>query len=583
MTRSSYRYLTSLILTFLIQGVFAANIVVNTTTDDENAGDGKCTLREAINNANIDSDNTEGDCKKGKGLDTVTSTGEIGYISLDSPLKITEKIQFRGLSIDGAIFEIINYFSDVGAEFTKVSLSGGIIENNGGILTIKDSYFSSLPIINENGGITIKNSTLESGSYIRSYYDEWSEFGPPQGTYIEKSTFRGNSGNEGGAITQRSLALTIVDSTFSNNFGKQGGALYLEKAYTTIINSTFSGNSATKKGGAIFNQGSFHWRYEIPLDSYLDITNSTFSNNSAPIGGGIFNDRDYYVDHEIIEGDGCSICQEDYENNREFCDSECWFLQDAITEITEGKLSLKNTIIANSEGGDCYNDGSLIANSKNFIGDGSCNSEYSGDPNLGPLANNGGFTETHMPLEGSMAIDAGDNTVCPEYDQRGTEFPRPIDENRDGKAVCDIGSVEVRRIGCDDNQHATFSLASGKLTIPLVDIPENGKEVVYQGQLLMDNNGDFKVSLPTLKSKTNEVPNQFCHAVYSSENKTLTIPFVEVHSVVNTWPNYPSAPIEEDLPINVLEVTFDHVQVHEVLKDYSLFRLKNYRLLSIIE
>jgi hypothetical protein len=65
------------------------------------------------------------------------------------------------------------------------------------------------------------------------------------------------------------------------------------------------------------------------------------------------------------------------------------------------------------------------------------------DPALGPLADNGGPTETHMPLFGSYVIDRG---WCDEgtTDQRG--YLRPMDlgaaEDRQGN-LCDIGAVEV--------------------------------------------------------------------------------------------------------------------------------------------
>ncbi len=43
-----------------------ATIRVTTCQDDSNAGDGECTLREAINNANENSDTTAGDCEPGE-------------------------------------------------------------------------------------------------------------------------------------------------------------------------------------------------------------------------------------------------------------------------------------------------------------------------------------------------------------------------------------------------------------------------------------------------------------------------------------------------------------------------------------
>src|SRR5262245_60250488 len=49
-----------------------AGIVVNDLGDNTTAGDTKCTLREAINNANSNSDTTSGDCSGGSGTDTIT-------------------------------------------------------------------------------------------------------------------------------------------------------------------------------------------------------------------------------------------------------------------------------------------------------------------------------------------------------------------------------------------------------------------------------------------------------------------------------------------------------------------------------
>src|SRR5262249_50678305 len=67
------------------------------------------------------------------------------------------------------------------------------------------------------------------------------------------------------------------------------------------------------------------------------------------------------------------------------------------------------------------------------------------DPQLGPLQNNGGPTQTQALLPGSPAIDAGDNAGCPATDQRGG--PRPLDAKVAGVAVCDIGAFEVETLG----------------------------------------------------------------------------------------------------------------------------------------
>jgi len=103
---------------------------------------------------------------------------------------------------------------------------------------------------------------------------------------------------------------------------------------------------------------------------------------------------------------------------------------------------LQNRIIANSRGGgDCQNEGNIGVNSHNLIEDGSCNPALIGDPRLGALGNYGGATCTHALLSGSPAIDAGDNSLCSETDQRGVV--RPYDGDDEDSAICDLGAYEV--------------------------------------------------------------------------------------------------------------------------------------------
>ena len=51
-----------------------------------------------------------------------------------------------------------------------------------------------------------------------------------------------------------------------------------------------------------------------------------------------------------------------------------------------------------------------------------------------------GTTYGMMLSPSSPAIDAGTNAVCPATDYRG--FPRPVDGNGDGTAICDMGAYE---------------------------------------------------------------------------------------------------------------------------------------------
>lgn len=74
-------------------------------------------------------------------------------------------------------------------------------------------------------------------------------------------------------------------------------------------------------------------------------------------------------------------------------------------------------------------------------------------PRLGPLRDNGGFTQTHALLSGSPAIDHGDNvlidpnTMAPyAYDQRGSALANGVfDYARVSGPSADIGAYEVQK------------------------------------------------------------------------------------------------------------------------------------------
>ncbi len=106
--------------------------------------------------------------------------------------------------------------------------------------------------------------------------------------------------------------------------------------------------------------------------------------------------------------------------------------------------SVANSIFANStRGNNCY---LTVVNGGNNIDDGSsCNfgsansSMSNTDPFLGPLANNGGPTQTHALLSASPAIDGvtyNSPNLSPATDQRGSTRPQ-------GSGY-DIGAYEVR-------------------------------------------------------------------------------------------------------------------------------------------
>jgi hypothetical protein len=216
----------------------------------------------------------------------------------------------------------------------------------------------------------------------------------------------------GGGIQCGSGTLLLINSTVNGNQAgykgrARGGGLHIGcGCKATLINSTISGNRASRESGRAYNHGH-SLGGGIYVMGELQLINSTISHNHADgEGGGIF---------------------------------------------IRQRMDYLYTIVANNtgDGGNCVAVGSdaetraerIGTNIGNLVEDGSCGSAFDGDPMLGPLTDNGGFTETHALLQGSPAIDALPSNHCYlSTDQR--ELPRPA--TTDDEQLCDIGAFEYQ-------------------------------------------------------------------------------------------------------------------------------------------
>ena len=243
----------------------AATITVNTTVPGI-AADGKCSLIEAIINANNDA-LTHSDC---------LVAGEPDLLAEDH-IVLPKKTITLSTPYD-------TYYGDpTGLPLITSKIT---IEGNGAKITRKKSSPNfRLMAVGATGDLELENLTLSGGSaYVGGAITNFGEL------TVTGSTITGNTAYNGGAIHNYHEA-TITNSTISKNtakgffyyypsyglyyFGGFGGGIDNHAAATlTVTNSTITGNKAFYAGG-IGNVGN------------MSIDTSTVSKNSAQFAGGI--------------------------------------------------------------------------------------------------------------------------------------------------------------------------------------------------------------------------------------------------------------------------------------------------------
>ena len=229
-----------------------------------------------------------------------------------------------------------------------------------------------------NGNLTMRDSTV-SGNRAVTTYD-----------HIEPKA----SSSAGGILVSAGSTISISGSTISDNVsgndalelpGYFGGiAIYGSYATRALIeNTTISGNTAASINAGLFSM------------STLTLRNSTIAFNRAGT-------TDYYQP-PLATG----------------------------VHMSAPWMNLSSTIIAGSSGGpagstDLGGEATTFG-ANNLVTSASIPTPpdtLSDDPQLEPLADNGGATATHALADDSPAIDHGNNDAALATDQRGAGFDR---------------------------------------------------------------------------------------------------------------------------------------------------------------
>jgi hypothetical protein len=409
--------------------------------------------------------------------------------SLSSHVKVSP-LNSRGFYITSGVTATLRDLDIIKGSTTE---SGGGIYN-AGTLTVENCTIAANSALSSGGGIyntgdlTVSASTVSGNTATGNIGESGSSGGGSGSTGGTGS--KGEDGRGGGIFNSGVLELTNVTLEGNQAKGGQGGDggnSNGARGYTGATGSTgyyaycpqhqacrggtgsrggmggrggdggiggTGGMGGDGLGGGIYNSGN------ITMVNVTLMNNQVFSGSGGE-GGSALAGPGGYGGHGGLGGGctcseypcSCSTGQQGSQGSPGFPGSPGIWGSDGSTGATisggvynTGILNLKNTILATSLSGvDCYNaSGTLAVLIRNLIesngaGANACGSPaVTVNPILGPLANNGGLTQTMALLPGSPAIDAGDNATCARTDQRGVVRPQGV--------ACDIGAFELEDI-----------------------------------------------------------------------------------------------------------------------------------------
>ncbi len=369
-----------------------------------------------------------------------TVTGTIKLNAALPPLATDISIQGPGsdsLTIDAQEKDrVFNVTSGANVEIAGITITNGLVWA-GAFLALGGG-------IQNASNLIVRNSVIsENTAHSVAYY-----------------------GAGGGIYNAQAANLTVIDSVLSDNqvFGDEfaGGGGICNSGAASIYSSAIVANTAEDWSLVVPGLGAGISNTcpppGPPVSGFLLVHNSTVHSNVSKGGfpgdegiGGINSNGVVIVSHSTIAS------------------NTGWGIGPLYGN---GQTYVRNSIVAGNSAGDVK--GALSSSGYNLIGNSEDGSGFDNtdllnvDPMLGLLQDNGGPTPTAALLPGSPAINAGDNTDAPEFDQRGPGFPRIVN------GTIDIGAFEVQATGISNPSSARPSARRGSpdpavlLTAPFI-------------------------------------------------------------------------------------------------------------------
>ena len=427
------------------------------------------------------------------GADTITfQAGLTGTITLTSGhLYIADSVDIQGpgpavITVDGnnngRVFYLYNGDALIDVTISGLTVTGGNAGQGGGIIDFSENMTLDNVVVTGNeaairgGGIFVTNlegdpmSVNITQSSITNNQVTGFGFGGGIAFYlandiaIDNTTISNNTaysvgGLFAGYVTGTFTLDTVVISDNDATGGEGGGASFFAiDSGLTIQSSTISGNDAVGNGGG------FSFRFS---SGDLTVTDSTISGNSVTegevtAGGGILVSSccsDVVIENSTVSGNSAGV-QSGVGGGLALYANSAAIRHTTISGNTAASsgggiyayymaVDVSNSIVANNTApanADLGGAGETFSLSFSLVEDpGTANiNDITGnilnqDPQLGPLQNNGGITETHKPAATSPVVNAGDPafTPPPVNDQRG--LPREVPDGE-----LDMGAVELQ-------------------------------------------------------------------------------------------------------------------------------------------